>query len=70
MTRTMGCNNLDLISVVLWTHLHVSFNAYVEPLFEIPSDLPGVNLTTNDQMVPYYCVMTKVDCLGDSTVFS
>jgi hypothetical protein len=61
MPPTMGCNNLDLISVVLWTRLRVSFNAYVNPLFEIPSDLPGVNPATNDSMIPYYCVMTKVD---------
>jgi hypothetical protein len=46
---------------VLWTRLRVSFNAYVDPLFEIPSDLPGLNPATNDRMVPYYCVMTKVD---------
>jgi hypothetical protein len=24
-----GCNSLDLIRVVLWTRLRVSFNAYV-----------------------------------------
>jgi hypothetical protein len=56
---------------VLWTRLRVSFNAYVNPLFEIPSDLPGVNPATNDRMILYYCLMTKVDgSLGDSTVFS
>jgi hypothetical protein len=49
----------------------VSFNAYVDPLFEIPSDLPGVNPTTNDRMILYCCLMTKVDgLLGDSMVFS
>jgi hypothetical protein len=48
----------------------VSFNAYVDPLFEIPSDSPGVNPTTNDRMILYYCLMTKVDgLLGGSTVF-
>jgi hypothetical protein len=26
-----------------------------------PSDLPGVNLTTNDRMILYFCLMTKVD---------
>jgi hypothetical protein len=31
---TMVCNNLDLIRVVLWTRLRVSFNAYVDPLYE------------------------------------
>jgi hypothetical protein len=25
------------------------------------SDLPGVNPTTNDRMIIYYCLMTKVD---------
>jgi hypothetical protein len=46
-------------------------NAYVDPRFEIPSDLLGVNPTTNDRMILYYCLMTKVDgLLGDSTVFS
>jgi hypothetical protein len=30
----MVCNNLDLICVVLWTRLRVSFNAYVNPLYE------------------------------------
>jgi hypothetical protein len=49
----------------------VSFNAYVDPLFEIPSDLPGVNPATNDKMILYYCLITKVDeLLGDSMVFS
>jgi hypothetical protein len=49
----------------------VSFNAYVDILFEIPSDLPGVNPATKDMMILYYCLMTKVDgLLGDSTVFS
>jgi hypothetical protein len=67
----MVCNNLDLIRVVLWTRIRVSFNAYFDPLFEISSDLPGVNLATNDRMILYYCLMTKVHgLLGDSTVFS
>jgi hypothetical protein len=49
----------------------VSFKAYVDPLFEILSDLPGVNPATNDRMMLYYCLMTKVDgLLGGSTVFS
>jgi hypothetical protein len=30
----MVCNNLDLIRVVLWTRLRVSFNAYVDPQYE------------------------------------
>jgi hypothetical protein len=67
----MVYNKLDLICVVLWTRLRVTFNAYVDPLFEIPSDLLGVNPATNDRMILYYCLMTKVDgLLGDSTVFS
>jgi hypothetical protein len=71
LPRTMVCNKLDLIRVVLWTRLRMSFNAYVDPLFEIPSDLPGVNPATNDRMILYCCLMTKVDVLlGDSTVFS
>jgi hypothetical protein len=42
-----------------------------DPLFEIPSDLPGVNPATNDRMILYYCLMTKMDwLLGDSTIFS
>jgi hypothetical protein len=57
----MVCNKLFLTRVVLWTRLRVSFNAYVDPLFEIPSNLPGVNLATNDRMILYYCLMTKVD---------
>jgi hypothetical protein len=37
---------------------------------KFPSDLPGVNPATNDRMILYYCLMTKVDgLLGDSTVF-
>jgi hypothetical protein len=48
----------------------VSFNAYVDPLFEISSGSPSVNPVTNDRMILYYCLMTKVDgLLGDSTVF-
>jgi hypothetical protein len=66
----MVCNNLDLIRVVLWTCLCVSSNAYDDTLFKIPSDLPGVNPATNDRMILYYCLTTKVDqLLGDSTVF-
>jgi hypothetical protein len=30
----MVCNNLDLIRVVPWTCLRVSFNAYVDPQHE------------------------------------
>jgi hypothetical protein len=45
----------------LWTRLRGSFNAYVDPLLEITSDLPGVNPTTNDRMILYYCLMTKMD---------
>jgi hypothetical protein len=30
----MICNNLDLIHVVLWTRLRVSFNACVDPLYD------------------------------------
>jgi hypothetical protein len=30
----MVCNKLDLTRVVLWTRLRVSFNAYVDPLYE------------------------------------
>jgi hypothetical protein len=26
-----------------------------------PSDIPGVNPATNDRMILYYCLMTKVD---------
>jgi 1-acyl-sn-glycerol-3-phosphate acyltransferase len=29
-----GCNKLHLTRVVLWTRLRVSFNAYVDPLYE------------------------------------
>jgi hypothetical protein len=57
----MVCNNLDLIRVVLWTHLRMSFNAYVDPLFENPSDLLAVNPATNVRMILYYGLMTKVD---------
>jgi hypothetical protein len=49
----MVCNKMDLTRVVLWTRLHVSCNAYVDPLFEIPSDLLGVNPATNDRMILY-----------------
>jgi hypothetical protein len=34
MSGTMVCNKMFLTRVVLWTHLRVSFNAYVDPLFE------------------------------------
>jgi hypothetical protein len=29
----MVCNKLFLTRAVLWTRLHVSFNAYVDPLY-------------------------------------
>jgi hypothetical protein len=34
MAGTMVCNKLFLTRVVLWTRLRVSFNAYVDPLYE------------------------------------
>jgi hypothetical protein len=46
---------------VLLTRLRVSFNAYVRSSVRIPSDLPGVNPATNDRIILYYCLMTKVD---------
>jgi hypothetical protein len=60
---TMVCNKLFLTRVVLWTRLRVSFDAYVVPLsyFLFPSDLSGVNPETNDRMILYYCLTTKVD---------
>jgi hypothetical protein len=30
----MVCNKFDFIHVVLWTRLPMSFNAYVDPLYE------------------------------------
>jgi hypothetical protein len=36
----------------------------------VPSDLPGVNLTTLNGMVLYYRLMTKWSGLGDSTDLS
>jgi hypothetical protein len=30
----MVCNKMSLTRVVLWTRLCVSFNAYVDPLYE------------------------------------
>jgi hypothetical protein len=57
----MVCNKMVLTRVVLWTRLRVSFNAYVDPLYVLQSDLPGVNPATNDRMILYYCLMTKVD---------
>jgi hypothetical protein len=30
----MVCNKWDVTRVVLWTRLRVSFNAYVDPLYE------------------------------------
>jgi hypothetical protein len=53
----------------LWTRLRVSFDAYIQSLC-FSSDSPGVNPATNDRMILYYCLMTKVDRLADSTVFS
>jgi hypothetical protein len=34
MSWAMVCNKLFLTRVVLWTRLRVSFNAYVDPLYE------------------------------------
>jgi hypothetical protein len=48
-----------LTMMYLWTRLRVSFNAYISIL--IVSDLPGVNPVTNDRMILYYCLLTKVD---------
>jgi hypothetical protein len=53
-----------LIMLYLWTHLRVSFNAYIYIYIDsccYISDLLGVNPTTNDRMILYYCLMTKVD---------
>jgi hypothetical protein len=35
MSWTMVCNKLFLTRVVLWTRPRVSFNAYVDPLYEL-----------------------------------
>jgi hypothetical protein len=32
--QTMVCNKLFLTRVVIWARLRVSFNAYVDPLYE------------------------------------
>jgi hypothetical protein len=34
LSRTMVSNKMFLTRVVLWTRLRVSFNAYVDPLYE------------------------------------
>jgi hypothetical protein len=77
LSWAMVCNNLtlkgnlDLNRCCTLDSPSVSFNAYVRSSICIPSDLPGVNPATNDRMILYYCLMTKVDWfLGDSTVFS
>jgi hypothetical protein len=36
----------------------------------VSSDLPGVNPATLNRMIPYYHLMTKWSCLGDSTELS
>jgi hypothetical protein len=50
--------------------LCVSFNAYVRSSMCYSSDLPGFDPTTYNRMVLYCHLMTKVDWLGDSTIFS
>jgi hypothetical protein len=58
--KPFGVRIWILMLLYLWTRLRVSFNAYIRSLcFSI--DLPGVNPTTNDRMILYYCLMTKVD---------
>jgi hypothetical protein len=57
----MVCNNLDLIRVVLWTRLRVSFNAYVDPLHEFQVIYRALTRQTNAMMILYCCLMTKVD---------
>jgi hypothetical protein len=34
MSVTLVCNKMLVTRIVLWTRLRVSFNAYVDPLFE------------------------------------
>jgi hypothetical protein len=60
MNKPLGVRIWILMLLYLWTRLRVSFNVYIRSL-HFSSDLPGVNLATNDRMILYYCLMTKVD---------
>jgi hypothetical protein len=72
----MVCNNLDptgrlvLMCKALWTHLRGSFNCIRSILSVFPSYLPGVNPAILNEMLLYYCLMTKWSGLGDSTELS
>jgi hypothetical protein len=67
----MVCNNLDLICVVLWTRLRVSFNAYVDPLLEFQVIYQAINPATNDRMILLLLLNDQSRLvLGDSIVFS
>jgi hypothetical protein len=53
--------NLDVNDVVSLDSPSSEFQCiYVDPCC-YSSDLPGVNPTTNDRMILYYRLMTKVD---------
>jgi hypothetical protein len=61
MSGTMVCNKIFLTRVVLWARLRVSFNVYVDPLFEFQVIHRALTRLTNDMMILYYFLMTKVD---------
>jgi hypothetical protein len=60
MNKPLGVRIWILMLLYLWTRLRVSFNVYIRSLC-FSSDLLGVNPATNDRMILYYCLMTKVN---------
>jgi hypothetical protein len=59
--KPFGVRFWILMMLYLWTRLRVSFNAHIFDPCCYSSDLPGVNPATNDRMILYYRLMTKVD---------
>jgi hypothetical protein len=64
----MVCNNLTLRGNLDLNWCLYSGLAFVgvlmhmfDPLYEFQVILSGVNPTTNDRMILYYCLKTKVD---------
>jgi hypothetical protein len=65
----MVCNKLFLTHVILWTRLHVSFNAYVDPLYEFQVIYRALTRQLAQEDTLLLLNDQSGSVLGDSTVF-
>jgi hypothetical protein len=66
----MVCNKIFLIHVVLWTRLRLSFNACVDPLFDVQVIYRVLTRQQRQDDTSLLLSDQSGSVLGDSTVFS